>query len=123
MQEALMPVIHVGPLRGKGTYMKTVGEKKEKRGKGRYAHYWHWVAYGTKNRTMRKDKTPRVRMPNGRWVTLVSKERGTQPANNYADKAYTVVQPTLDQMADKIMKRMMKTYDTILKKKGLTKKL
>ena len=119
MQEALMPVIHVGPLRGKGTYMKD-GVKTDKK---QFAHYWHWVAYGTKNRTIRKDKTPRVRMPNGRWVTLVSKERGTQPANNYADKAYTVVQPTLDQMADKIMKRMMKTYDTILKKKGLTKKL
>lgn len=97
-KEAEEPVIHVGPMRGKGTYMK----QGIKTTKNNFAFYWHWSAYGTRNRT-----------------TKSGANRGMVKANNYAEKTYGNMQAELNTMATKINNQMMGQFNRIRDKHNL----
>ena len=97
-KEAEEPVIHVGPMRGKSTYMKS-GESVTKK---KFAHYWHWEAYGT-----------RVRR------TKSGANRGFIKPNPYAEKTYQGMQAQLDSMSSKIMAQMMSQFNRIRDKHNL----
>lgn len=117
-QEALQPVIHVGPLRGKGVYTKD-GEKVTKKA---FAPYWAWVAYGTRERNIKSNKTVHFKTESGEWRTVRKSSRGSMAANPYADKTASTMQPILDSMSSKVLQQMERQYDKILTKKGLNRK-
>lgn len=100
-EQSLEPVIHIGPKRSRRKVKGADGAIKEDM---KFAKYWAIIAYGTKDRK-----------------TKAGHRTGTIQPNNYADKAFNSITPQLAQMNDKILKRMMQTYETILRKRGLTR--
>lgn len=104
-QDPYQPVIHVGPQR--------------KSSNKDYAFYWHWTAYGTKNRLAKKDPKWFKNEADGEMWIVPSRKRGQVQANNYADKTFKTSQQDLENIRDKVFNSMMATMDKQLQKRGL----